>query len=137
MQRFLMYFPVFILLIFIQLTVAAQPEQVKISKDPRIDELLNKHIQFNEVQGSIPGYRLQIYSGSGNYSKGNAINERSRFMGRYSDVEAYIIFNTPYYIVRVGNFRTRLDAEAFRQKIIEQYPEAYIVRDDIDLPKTE
>jgi len=102
-----------------------------------IDELLNKHKHFNEVQKTIPGYRIQIYSGSGNYSKGNALSERSRFMGRYPAVKAYIIFSTPYYIVKSGNFRTRLEAEAFRQIIIDDYPESYVVKDDIELLEKE
>jgi len=116
------------------LRVFSQSENVKIIPEAGIEELYKKHLNYNEVMNSIPGYRLQIFSGSGNYSKSNAVNERSRFMGRYPHVKAYIIFNTPYYIVRAGNYRTRLDAEAFRQQILEVYPEVYIVRDEIDLP---
>jgi hypothetical protein len=114
-----------------------QSEQVNLKKEAGIDNLINKHIEYNKAVGTISGYRLQIFSGSGNFSKSNAISQRSAFMGRYPSVKAYIIFNTPYYIVRAGNFRTRLDAEAFRQRIIEQYPEVYVVRDDIDLPDWE
>jgi len=120
--------------VLMTLRVFSQSENVKIIPEAGIEELYKKHLNYNEVMNSIPGYRLQIFSGSGNYSKSNAVNERSRFMGRYPHVKAYIIFNTPYYIVRAGNYRTRLDAEAFRQQILEVYPEVYIVRDEIDLP---
>ncbi len=115
----------------------SQSENIKLTREPGIDDLVSKHKYFNEVQNKIPGYRIQIYSGSGNYSKGNALSERSRFMGRYPSVNAYIVFNTPYYIVKTGDFRTRLEAEAFRQLIIEDYPEVYIVKDDIELPGKE
>ena len=118
-------------------TLSAQPENVTIVKEKGIDDLVSKHLNYNEVMKTIPGFRIQIFSGSGNFSKGNAVSERSRFMGRYPHIKAYIIFNTPYYIVRVGNFRTRLEAEAFRQLMIDHYPEAYIVKDDIDLPGAE
>lgn len=111
----------------------SQSENITITNEKGIEDLLRKHLQYNEAMKTIPGYRLQIFSGSGNYSKSNAINERARFMGRYPFTNAYVIFNTPYYIVRVGNYRTRLEAEAFRQHIIDIYPEAYIVRDDIEL----
>jgi hypothetical protein len=125
--------PFLLILFSFNLISSGQSENIKISKEPGIDELVNKHKYFNEVQRTIPGYRIQIFSGSGNYSKGNALSERSRFMGRYPSVKAYIIFNTPYYIVKTGDFRTRLEAEAFRQLIIEDYPESYVVKDDIEL----
>jgi hypothetical protein len=124
-------------LCFIYGAVDAQPENVRINNEAGIDELLNKHLYYNEVMKTVPGFRLQIFSGSGNFSKSNAVSERSRFIGRFPYMKAYIIFNTPYYLVRVGNFRTRLEAESFRQKILDVYPEAYIVRDDIDLPGNE
>jgi hypothetical protein len=128
-------FLVLLLLIFVSANTSfSQSENVTVIREKGIDDLVDKHIYYNEVMNSIPGYRIQIHSGSGNFSKNNAISERSRFSGRYPRLKAYIIFNTPYYIVRVGNFRTRLDAEAFRQLIQDHYPEAYIVRDDIDLP---
>jgi hypothetical protein len=122
------------LALFFSTTLFAQPENVSIVKEKGIDDLISKHVYYNEVMKTIPGFRIQIFSGSGNFSKGNAVSERSRFMGRYPNVKAYIIFNTPYYIVRVGNFRTKLEAEAFRQLMIDHYPEVYIVKDDIDLP---
>ncbi len=125
------------ILFIITFSAKTQPENIKIHYESGIEELLAKHLYFNEVVKTIPGYRLQIFSGSGNYSKSNAIGERSRFVGKYPSVKAYVVFNTPYYMVRVGNFRTRLEAESFRQLIFDTYPEAYIVRDDIDLPGKE
>jgi hypothetical protein len=120
--------------IFPVIICSAQPENIRISYESGIEELMAKHIHFNEVVKTIPGYRLQIFSGSGNYSKSNAVGERSRFMGKYPQIQAYVVFNTPYYMVRAGNFRTRLEVEAFRQLVLDTYPEAYIVRDEIDLP---
>ncbi len=115
-------------------SLLAQPENVTIKNESGIDQLVEKHIYYNEVQETINGYRVHIFSASGTGSKSGAMNERSRFMGRYPHIKAYLIFNTPYYLVRVGNFRTRIEAECFRQQIIDHYPEVYIVRDDIDLP---
>ncbi len=120
-------------LFFSVMIAFSQSENITITNEKGIEELLQKHLQYNEVMKTDHGYRLQIFSGSGNFSKSNAISERSRFMGRYPSTTAYVIFNTPYYIVRVGNYRTRLEAEAFRQHILEVYPEAYVVRDDIEL----
>ena len=56
------------------------------------------------------------------------------FEEEYEDVPAYITFGEPYYRVRVGDFRTRLDAEKFLQRIYRTYPNAWVTRDKINLP---
>jgi hypothetical protein len=37
--------------------------------------------------------------------------------------------------VRVGDYRTRLEAEAFLKRISGNYPNAFVVKDEIDFPK--
>ncbi len=102
--------------------------------DKGVETLVGRHVAFNEYVKGFPGYRIQIYFDSGNYSKNRAFGEKAKFIARYPDVAAYVIFQEPYYKVRVGNFRNKLEAEAFKQRIKEQWPEAYIIKDDIDLP---
>jgi hypothetical protein len=57
------------------------------------------------------------------------------FSARYPDVSAYLTFKAPNYKVRVGDFRTRLDAVRFLQQILTDYPGAYVITDHIHLPK--
>ncbi len=99
-----------------------------------VETIVAKHIYFNENVKGFPGYRIQIFFESGNYSKNRAFGEKAKFLARYPDVAAYVVYQEPYYKVRVGNFRNKLEAEAFRQRIIEEWPEAYLIKDDIDLP---
>jgi hypothetical protein len=108
--------------------------KVTLYGDKGVETLVARHIAFNEYVKGFPGYRIQIYFDSGNYSKNRAFGEKAKFIARYPDVAAYVIFQEPYYKVRVGNFRNKLEAEAFKQRIKEQWPEAYIIKDDIDLP---
>jgi hypothetical protein len=115
----------------------SQTQNINIISEKGIDELVNKHIEYNKEKNTISGYRLQIFFDSGNYSKSNAMNVRTKFIETYPNIKAYVLFNSPSYIVRVGNFRTRLEAKAFLHNIEDIYPEAYIVKDDIDLPSTQ
>ncbi len=102
--------------------------------DARIDSLLQMHVMQNEKFPVIPGYRIQIFKESGNTALDQALTIRDAFEKRYH-VPAYITFNEPYYRVRVGDFRTRLDAIRFLQKIKRYYPLAWEIRDDIQIPK--
>ena len=44
------------------------------------------------------------------------------------------MFQEPNYKVRVGDFRNRIDATRFLKKIYEQFQNAFIVLDEINLP---
>ncbi len=112
-----------------------EPGKVKIINDPKLDELLNKYLYYCQNYHSIPGYRIQIFFDSGNNSKKGAMNIKASFVTKYPNVEAYIIFQEPYYKVRVGDFRTKMEAEGFLEQIIDEYPNAYRVNDKISFPE--
>jgi len=122
-----------IALFALSFSVSAQGKY-NLKGDAAIETIVAKHIYFNENVKGFPGYRIQIFFESGNYSRNRAFGEKAKFMARYPDVQAYVVYQEPYYKVRVGNFRNKLEAEAFRQRIIEDWPEAYLIKDDIDLP---
>lgn len=102
--------------------------------DTRIDTLLQLHVLQNEKFTVMPGYRIQIYKESGNTALDKALAIRDAFEKRYK-IPAYITFNEPYYRVRVGDFRTRLAAIRFLEKIKRAYPLAWEIKDDIQIPK--
>lgn len=109
--------------------------KVEIIQDDKLDELLNKHLYYCKNYRFIPGYRIQIFFDSGNNSKKGAMNIKASFITKYPEVEAYIIFQEPYYKVRVGDFRSRMEAEGFLEKIIDDYPNSYRVNDKINFPE--
>lgn len=108
---------------------------VIILQNPVIDTLVQKHVVLNQLQPTIDGWRIQIFFESGNNAKILANRSRDRFLEIYPDQGAYLTFNEPYYKVRIGNFRTRMDAEGFLQNIISEFPTAYIVPDNVYFEK--
>lgn len=110
---------------------------IEIIKDPQIDTLVQKHIQSNQLQPTIEGYRIQIYFESGNQARTLANRIKERFEQIYPDKGAYLSFNEPYYRVRVGDFRDKISAEAFRQLLLQDFPNAFIVPDHVYFEKIE
>ena len=92
--------------------------------------MVEKHVELNSRVKTIPGFRVQIASFSGSNSKVSAFNLRDRFMLDYPQMQAYIVFDEPNFKVKVGDFRTRLEAYAFLQQIKETY-KGYIIKDNI------
>lgn len=107
---------------------------IRIFADPRIDKLAAEYPTIASQIHSLDGFRVQIFFDSGNLSKRNASQAREDFIRRFPDVEAYITFREPYYRVRVGDFRTKLEADGFRKRILQHYPHAFTVNDQINPP---
>jgi hypothetical protein len=110
---------------------------IRLIQDDKVDLLVSKHIQINQNRKGIDGFRIQIFFDSGNNSKTRAQSIYESFLVKYPNVGAYLTFKTPNYKVRVGDFRTKLDAQRFLNEIIADYPNAWIIEDQINLPKVE
>ena len=108
----------------------AQSERIRVTGDIAVTRMVDKHVELNQRVKTIPGYRVQIASFWGTNSKTSAFNLRDRFMTDYPEVQAYVAFDEPNFKVKVGDFRTRLEAYAFLQQIIEVY-KGYIIKDNI------
>lgn len=107
---------------------------IHIISDPRIDRLVEEYSNVAGRIHSLEGFRIQIFFDSGNLSKRNSAQVREEFIKRFPGIEAYITFREPYYRVRIGDFRTKLEADGFRKKILQHYPHAFTVNDQINTP---
>lgn len=83
------------------------------------------------------GFRVQLCSESGNNAKTIANGIKSQFLSKYRDVPAYLIWESPNFKVRVGDFKTRLDATLFWKQIQDQFTQSYVVMDQINLFRAE
>ena len=112
-----------------------------LNQDLRVDSLISMHRKAMEINldhvehDGIDGFRVQIFMESGNNSKNKALWMKNEFDRRYSYIPSYIIFGEPYYRIRVGDFRTRLEAEAFMRRIVRHYSNAFVIKDKIKFPK--
>ncbi len=113
---------------------------IQVVQDPRIDSLVGIHISMNKTKLQNPdnydieGYRVQIFFESGNHSSTRAREVMENFELEYPDVPAYLSWQAPNFRVRVGDFRTRMKAEAFLQRIMKDYPNAWVIKDEIKFP---
>jgi len=122
---------------FVSNTNAQTNGKIEIITEPAINDIVQMHVAHNRSVGTIDGFRIQIFYDSGNNSKSNAYSALSNFRSKFPDIPAYLSYNEPNYKVRVGNFRTRLDAQRFFQFIVTDFSMSYIVKDDIKYPSLE
>jgi hypothetical protein len=97
-----------------------------------LDSIIDKKNRENTINQTINGYRIQLFSGN---ERTNANNIKTKFLKLYPDQTAYLAYNQPYFKIRVGDFRTKLNAKLFYNKIKGEFNECIIIADKINLPK--
>lgn len=120
--------------------IMAQPADTStlvpgIVQDERVDQLVDKHIRINQNLKTIEGFRIQVFSDSGNNSKTKAQSTQEELIARYPQMGVYLTFKSPNYKVRIGDFRSRLDAQRFLNELAADYPNAFIINDQINITK--
>jgi hypothetical protein len=79
------------------------------------------------------GYKVQVFSGK---SRWEANKVRSELINNFqNEISAEVVYQAPNFKVRVGNHRDRLAATKQLLELKEAYPGAFIVKDEIKLPK--
>jgi len=124
-----------ILIIAISFIIQAQSEGgqgIVIHQEPAIAKLVEKHKIISENFPKTDGYRVQIYSVSGVNSRERANQMKEEFLKKFPDNDVYIVYHSPSYKVRLGDFRTKLDALRYLQTIKAEYPFAFVVVDKIE-----
>jgi hypothetical protein len=114
----------------------AQTGDVTVIKDNRIDGLVAKEgeIVSPAINPQIDGFRIQLFFDS----ERSAINDaRGTFIAKYPRIDTYTTYSAPNFFLRVGDFRTRLEAEKVMEDLKDLFPTSFIVMEKINLPRLE
>ena len=103
----------------------ALAQEVQINEDPRVSQLCRNWINDNRANPHVEGWRVQIMATPDRQQVEEA---RNRFRIAHPEVPAEWTQEKPYYKLRVGAFRNKLDAMAFIA-VLTDYPGAYPAKD--------
>ncbi|MBK8499062.1 MAG: SPOR domain-containing protein [Flavobacteriales bacterium] len=103
------------------------PGDVVIHADPKVEELMRK---YSSHKHSIRGYRVQIFLGDHKHAE----EAKRAFLQKNPDLPIYQSWFAPNFRLRVGDLRTRLEAERLLRDLRVAYPGSYIVPDEIEMP---
>jgi len=107
---------------------------IQVIMDPRIETLIQKQgtpiPPATSVQ--IDGYRLQLIFDS---EKNKIDQARLQFSQRFPKIETYVKYSAPNYILKVGDFRTQLEADRLKAEVGSLYPMSFVVREKVNLPR--
>jgi len=111
---------------------------VRIYQDKRIEQLVTNRRNSAGSKQTASGYRVQVFSSNVQRSaKTEAFRIERQIREEFADQTVYVNYFSPFWKVRVGDFKTQAQAQAFRAELINAFPqmrsEIYIVREQISI----
>lgn len=112
-----------------------------INASPEINSLIGRkssEVSVSDYQRAS-GYRIQFYSGNEpRRSKEEAFRRQELISEAFPDVSTYVTYVTPYWRLRVGDFRSQEEAYLLMMQITREIPllkrEANVVKDEVRAP---
>ncbi len=100
----------------------------RIYEDAKVADLEQKYLEFNRKKEYYEGYRIQV-----NYTnvRDEVYQSKGAMYKQFPELASYVEYEQPYYKLRIGDFKTRLQATYYLQQVILLYPGAFIVKDKI------
>jgi len=110
--------------------------ELNIIQDQRADTLMSRYILANRfLNGGMDGFRIQIFRGSNRTAREESNKVRATFMSLYPEIASYAEYAEPgWFLVRVGDFRTKMEGTKSLYMIRKKYPNAYLVPCIINFP---
>lgn len=105
-------------------SLQAQQGTVTIDQDKDIDKLL----EYKKDLATVNAFTIQIFSGSSRSARSEAQSIKNQVATLFPEWSNYIEYEQPNYKIRVGNFRTRLEADRALITVKKSYANAFILQ---------
>ena len=126
----------FLLLASFSIQAQNDTNSVVVHKDPRVDLLVKKQIAINEettrdTRRSMPGYRILVINSN---DRNKVFAAKAKIYQSYPELKPYLLYQPPFYKLKVGNFKTKEEAEDYRKDLGRQFPTGlYVIKDIIEV----
>lgn len=122
-------------LAFASFAFAQTGGKVTVVKDPLIDSIIARRIALTKgvsQNGSsivVYGYRVQVFFGP---DRKEAYNQQAKFKDLYPELNTYVSYTQPNFKVRVGDFRTRAEAQKLLNDLRPVFPTLFVFSERIN-----
>lgn len=103
--------------------------QINIKEDIDVSRVMSVYSMKANENAYVDGWRIQVINTDDRRKMESA---RSKFGAMHPNLEMTWKHIQPYYQVRAGAFKTRLELEPLLQTLKEEFPRAIPVRDKIE-----
>jgi len=130
---FLATFSLISLSLLAQDTTNDSSSSVVVHKDPRLDLLIKKQAEINEVYSreakkTAKGFRLLVINTN---KRDEAISAKAKLYEYFPELKSYLYYQTPYFKLKAGNFKEKKDAESYQKKLNIYFPKGVFIMTDV------
>lgn len=107
--------------------------KVTVTKSPSIEKVIKfKSSTIPPYSGAVQdGYRIQLFF---DQDRSEVDKARNTVLSSDNELPTYVEYQAPNYLLLLGDFRTRLEAEKVRAQMAMDFPAAIIKEDKIYMP---
>lgn len=106
---------------------------VKVHQSKEIWDSMYRYFVENGAR-TQSGYRVRIFFDNKRTARAESEKTLDSFTEKHRDIAAYRSYANPYFKVTVGDFRTKSEAMQLLRKIKNEFPSAFIVKENISYP---
>jgi hypothetical protein len=104
-----------------------------VHKDDRVDALIKKQAAINErskrISGrTMRGYRLMVLNTN---NRDEAISAKTKIYTHFPDQKAYLTYQSPFFKLKAGNFKTRDEAKRYQSLMNKIFPKGVFIISDV------
>ena len=101
--------------------------------DPRVEMLVKKQSDINLAikkanARTARGYRVLVINTN---KRDEAMAAKTKIYSNFPELKAYLVYQSPFFKLKAGNFRTREEAEQYKRSLSYYFPKGVMVINDI------
>ena len=112
---------------------AQDSTEVIVHADPRVEMLVKKQSDINLAikkanARTARGYRVLVINTN---KRDEAMAAKTKIYSNFPELKAYLVYQSPFFKLKAGNFRTREEAEQYKRSLSYYFPKGVMVINDI------
>lgn len=92
----------------------------------QLDEAVENFVRNNKAERHYSGFTILVYSG---VDRDRAFETRNTLYSEFPDIKAFMEYQQPRYLVKVGRYINRIEAQSQFSKIKDKFPAIRIIQD--------
>lgn len=107
---------------------------VTVNHPSQIDSLLVSQTISN-AEKKINGYRIRLFFDNKQTARTESEQIEKEFKLRFPTIPIYRTYTNPFFKIVIGDYRTKSEATKALKTIVQVYPKAIIVKENISFPE--
>lgn len=120
--------------------IVTQPDKLaqRLFPSTGTEEIEQKEEMQRPVNGRMAGFRVQVFSDNNARTAKNEARAKQRTISsRFPQYQTYVMYTSPYWRLKVGDFRTQQEANEAAEELRKAFPayskEVRVVRDRVNI----